>query len=243
MIRTRVHRWTLLLILTTLCTGVAVVASSPPVPARAADGVGDDTVEVVGAGSVDAVPDVVRVDFGVRVTRTSVGDALDARSRAVHRLLDALRAQNVDDKDLQTTDVSLYRRHRRHDPTTYYVASESVSATIRTLSAAGDTIDAAATSSRFVDVGGMSFDISDDAALITEARSNAFTDAKDKAQEYADLADRTLGRVEVITENVRNPQPVFYGAAAGSRAGSPATPVAAGTLTVRVRVTVVWQLV
>jgi uncharacterized protein len=243
----RMQRWTMVVVLATLVAGLLVVVGvgrGGPDLARAADTVTDDHVSVLGVGEVEATPDIVTVGFGVRVTRTSVGEALDDRARAATRLIDSLKAHGVEAKDLQTTDVSLYRRHKRHDPTTYYVASESVQATIRDLDSAGSVIDAAATSSSHVEVGGMQFDIDDDAALITEARDNAYGDAKQKAQQYADLTGRTLGRVEVVSETVRNPQPLYYGAAAAAAttdAGS-STPVEAGTQTVRVRVTLIWQL-
>jgi uncharacterized protein YggE len=244
MLRSRIHRWTLVLVLATLLAGVAVaVTGGSGSPARAADTVPDDTVTVLGVGTTEGTPDIVTVDFGVRVTRTSVASALDARSAAARKLLDALRAHGVTDEHLQTTDLSLFRRHKRHDPTPYYVASESVQATITSLSSAGQTIDAAARSSSHVDIGGMSFDISDKDQLITDARSNAYADAKKKADQYAQLSGRSLGRVERVTETVRNPQPLYYGAAAGATASTPdSAPVEAGQQTVRVRVTIIWQL-
>jgi uncharacterized protein YggE len=243
----RMQRWTMVVVLATLVAGLLVVIGvgrSGPDVARAADTVGDDTVSVIGVGTTEGTPDTLTVNFGVRVTRTSVADALDARSHAARRLIDTLRAEGLGDKDLQTTDLSLYRTRKRHDPTHYYVASESVQATIAPLTDAGRIIDSAARSSSHVSIGGMSFDIADDDALITEARANAYADAKDKAEQYADLAGRTLARVERVSETVRNPQPVYYGAAAAARSSAPAAPapIEAGTQTVRVRVTIIWQL-
>ena len=245
MVHSRIHRWTLVLVLATLLAGLAVVitGASGSSPARAADTVPDDTVTVLGVGTTEGVPDTVTVNFGVRVTRTTVQSALDGRTHAARKLLASLRAQGVTDDNLQTTDLSLYRRHKRHDPTRYYVASESIQATISPVEDAGRTIDAAATSSPHVELGGMSFDISNDAQLITEARANAYADAKKKAEQYADLAGRALGRVERVTETVRNPGPLHYGVASGAAStAGPSAPVEAGTQTVRVRVTIIWQL-
>jgi uncharacterized protein YggE len=247
MTTTVVRRWGWLVSLTVLLAGVLVasgVGRAGTTPAHAADTITDDHVTVLGVGEVDGTPDVVTVGFSVRVTRSTVSDALDARAAAANHLLDALRAHGIADKDLQTTDLSLYHRYNRKTHVTTYVASESVQATIRDLSKAGATIDAAAASSPYIEVGGMSFDLSDDAELITQARDNAYADAKQKAQQYADLAGRSLGRVERITETVREPGPIFYGAAASAvaaPAGTPA-PVEAGTQTVRVRVEIIWQL-
>ena len=244
MLGSRIHRSTLVLVLATLLAGIAVAASGGTGnPARAADTVPDDNVTVLGVGTTEGTPDTLTVNFGVRVTRTSVQAALDGRSAAARKLLAALRANGVTDEHLQTTDLSLYRQHKRHDPARYYVATETVQATITPLADAGKTIDAAATSSSHVDIGGMSFDISDKDQLITDARSNAYADAKKKAEQYAQLSGRTLGRIERVTETVRNPQPVYYGAASAATASAPpGAPVEAGQQTVRVRVTIIWQL-
>ena len=245
MAHSRTHRWALLLVLATLLAGVIVVVTgSPGGPARAADPT-DDAVTVLGVGTTEGTPDTVTVGLYVQLTRTTVQGALDARNTAARKLLDTLRAAGLEDKDLQTTDVSLYRRHKRHDPTHYYTASESVQAKIKPIDKAGSTIDAAVTSSPHVELSGMSFDISNDAELITEARANAYADAKQKAQQYADLSGRALGRVEQVDETVRHPAPLRYGAVSGAAASAgtgSSTPVEAGSQTVRVRVTIIWQL-
>ena len=78
------------------------------------------------------------------------------------------------------------------------------------------------------------------------ARANAFADAKDRAQQYAALSGRGLGRVEKVTEVVNAPeQPVhYYGLDALQSAGSAGKAVSlrAGQQTLTVRVSVTWSL-
>lgn len=211
---------------------------------------GDDTITVTGVGTADAAPDTLTVDFTVHVTRSTVQEALDAQASAVHHLLDALKASGVPRNRTQTTDLSLDRHYDDHGSVTGYDASETVRAKVQPLSHAGAAISKAATSAgNAVEVGDIAFDLSDDAAVVKSARANAFADAKDRAQQYAGLAGRGLGRVEKVTEVVDAPQPpiayeqrsALLDSAAG--AGKAAVPLRPGEQTLTVRVEVTWSLV
>ena len=114
---------------------------------------------------------------------------------------------------------------------------------ISTPCSAGRTISDAVASSGHVNLDGVTFDIANDAALVKQARDNAFADAKDRAGQYAGLSSRSLGRVEHITETVDNGEPqVFAGASSAGGSASAPVPIAAGQQTLTVNVTVVWQL-
>ena len=244
---TRLHRWTLFLTIATLLAGLVVVGvGRAPDAARAADAVPDDIVTVTGTGTMSGVPDVLRVTFSVRVARDDVQSALDGQATATRKLLRALRDAGVENKDLQTTDLNLYRNYDRHGHPIGYVASTSVQARITPIDDAGATITAGATSSSHVEVGGLDFELSDPAALVKQARDAAYADAKARAEQYAELSGRTLGRVEVVNETVNTPQATVSGAhavaaAAAAPGGSP-TPIRAGRQTVKVRVNVIWNL-
>lgn len=245
MTRTNFRRWGSLAIGTVLAAGVLVAAGGGRAGnVAAASDPTDDSITVTGIGLASGAPDTLTVDFTVRVRRATVQEALDAQSRFTHRLLAALKVDGVKDEDIRTTDLELFRYNNRKTHVQGYYASESVQAKLSPLDSAGKTISDAASSSGHVDVGGMSFDIANDDALVKQARENAFTDAKDRAQQYAGLSSRSLGRVEHITERVDVPEPVDYGYAAATSAGGAAAPVpiAAGQQTLTVRVTVIWQL-
>lgn len=218
--------------------GSAVHAATP----------GDDSITVTGVGTADAAPDTLTVDFTVHVTRTTVQDALDAQATAVHHLLDALTASGIARKQTQTTDLSLNRHYDEHGTVTGYDASETVRAKVRPLSRAGAAISKAATSAgNAVEVGDLAFDVTDDADVVKSARANAFADARDRAQQYAALSGRGLGRVEKVTEVVDAPaQPLdVYQTDQLRAAGSAAAKEVAlrpGQQTLTVRVNVTWSL-
>ena len=244
------NRWTVLMaavvVVAVAVLLVGVVRHGP----RSADAATDptsDTVTVVGVGTADGRPDTLSADFRVHVTRSTVQSALDAQATATRRLLAALEKAGVAHRSLKTIDLSINRHYDNHGNVTGYDADESIRARITPLSEAGRTIDAGATASgNDVEVGSISFDIADDTALVTSARANAFTDARARAQQYADLADRSLGRVEKVTETVRAPQPTtFYGkyaAPAATGLDRASVPVRGGRQTLTVRVAVVFAL-
>ena len=206
-----------------------------------------DTVSVQGTGTVQGVPDQMSATFGVHATRGSVQDALDAVAHDAQRVVSALHHAGVSDRDMRTTDLELYPHYNNSGGRDGYDASETVTATFHDLSTAGRhisaTVDAAGDAAT---VNGLSFDLSSDTKLLSQARSAAFADAKARAQQYADLSGRSLGAVRHVSESIMSspdqPQ-MFKGAAlaAGSSAGAP-VPVQAGQQPVTVVVTVVWQL-
>jgi uncharacterized protein YggE len=216
-------------------------------PASDTVSAGRDTIAVSGIGTVEGTPDVMIATFVVSVRRATVRAAMDASNAAARRLIASLRNHHVASRDIQTTDVSLYPSTDYRGHRDGYAAGESVTARLHDLHAAGSILSAAATSSgNDVSVQGISFDIQSSEALLHDARSRAFADAKSKAQQYADLAGRSLGAALSISEVIQQPAPQSFGgggfASAGAAALTSAVPVAAGSQQLGVTVTVVWAL-
>lgn len=231
-----------------LAVAAVVGAGSTPHAAHAdTAAVAGDTVTVDGTGTVQGVPDKLTASFGVHVTRASVHDALDGVAGDANRLISALHRAGVDDKNVRTTDLQLSPHFDNDGHRDGYDASESVAATFTDLSSAGRGIsDTAASAGNAATVDGLSFDLSSDTKLLAQARQAAYADAKARAQQYADLAGRSLGAVRHVTESVMSsdtPQPYKgYDLAAGASGAASPVPVAAGQQPVTVVVTVVWQL-
>lgn len=212
--------------------------------AAAADPVTDDSVTVSGVGSVPGQPDMMTAHFRTHAKRSTASAALSANATVARKVISALEKAGVDEDDITTSDLSLYRRHDRKTGTTSFVANEAITGVIRSISSAGAAIDAVVASASNVDVDGMDLGISDPSALADQARSAAFADAKARAQQYATLSGRSLGRVERIDESTPSDDGdcCAYGAAADRAAAAP-TPVLPGQQAVTVQVTVIWQLV
>jgi uncharacterized protein YggE len=84
----------------------------------------------------------------------------------------------------------------------------------------------------------VNYSIEDDSQLIRDARSRAFDDAKQRAEQYAGLSGMDLGKVISISEVAGStpPTPMPRADAAMS------VPVEPGQQTVGFTVTVVWEL-
>lgn len=205
------------------------------------------TVSVSGVGTVQGVPDTLTAMLSVHVTRDSVQSALDGVTTAAGHVLSALARAGVPRHRVQTSSLQVYPHYGDHGTITGYDASESVTARISPLKHAGATLSSAIGSAgNAVSVDGLSFDIVDDDALLQRARAEAFDNAKARAQQYAGLSGRSLGRVEKISETVQAPErPVPYADALGLAASAGvarAVPIRAGQQPVQVTVTVVWNL-
>jgi uncharacterized protein len=91
-------------------------------------------------------------------------------------------------------------------------------------------------------IGGISFALDDDAAVRAQAREAAFADARQRAEQYADLVGRELGDVLWVRENVTTPAPpVPYAAEAAADAGG-ALRLEPGSTEVTVTAEVRWSL-
>ena len=238
--------WATALVAATTVVMLLAIGRGGPAAVHAADSTSTDTVSVTGAGDADGAPDTLNADFRVHVTRSTVQDALDAQATAARKVLAALAKAGVAKRDTQTTDLSIDQHYDNHGHPVGYDASEMIRARIHPLERAGRTISAAATSAgNDVAVDGLSFEIEDDDALVTAARAAAYDNAKARADQYAQLSGRSLGRVISIKEQIDRPSPEPYYYADALKAAPSAAqsvPVRGGQQTLTVHVSVVWQL-
>jgi uncharacterized protein YggE len=218
---------------------LALVAASP---ARAQTAASDQrTITVTGFASVTAANDTARLSLGVSSSRATATRALAATSARTRRVLAALAAQGVAAEDIQTQAVGLHRsvqratKHRRRK--VVYVASNSVSVTVRAVSTTGAVIGAAVKAGA-THVGEIEFFPSNETDLYRQALGLAYDDAREKAELLAQRADATLGRPLSIVEGQDSFEPASNDLAATP---SPA-PVEPGTSDVSALVTVVFAI-
>jgi uncharacterized protein YggE len=208
---------------------------------------GDTGITVSGVGRVLGTPDTMRLSLGVSVTDSDVSSALDKANKSIARVTSALKGKGVKSEDVQTSGLSVGQDYDNNGKPKDYRVDEQMSVVLRDLSKAGSAISAAvAAGGNDVRVNGLSVDLADTSALITKAREDAFNDAKAKAEQYAKLSGRSLGKVTSVSEQVSTePTPLAYAAqdAAGSASKALSdVPVSAGQTPVGVTITVVWSL-
>ncbi|MEU4231495.1 SIMPL domain-containing protein [Nonomuraea sp. NPDC026600] len=180
-----------------------------------------EQIAVAGEGAVSAAPNVMRLNTGVEVRRTSAAEAFAAVRAAAARLTEALIGADIAPEDLRTSELSLGPEYEVYPKVAAYRAAQGVEALVRDLSRADRVIDAVAAVGEEARLNGVSFELSDPAGVLVEARVRAFRDAAAKAAQYAGLAGRPLGRVVSVTEELRGgPQPLAFATLAAEERGS-----------------------
>ncbi|TQJ51561.1 SIMPL domain-containing protein [Phycicoccus sp. SLBN-51] len=200
-------------------------------------------VEVSGVGTASAVPDVVRLDVTVRCDAEDVARALaDAGARAT-ALAEAARDHGVEGRDVQTTGAGVRPRHDRDSVEVVgYTAHQGLSLAVRDPGRLGALVEAfAGVAGNALAVDRISLEVADPEPLRARARQAAFADARAKAEQYADLAGRTLGKVTALTDVVQGGAQPRYELMAARAGSAGALPVELGENTVTATVVVRWD--
>jgi uncharacterized protein len=197
-------------------------------------------ITVNGVGTVDSVPDEAEMSFGVQTEGATSRQALARNSAQMERVLAALEAAGIAEKDVQTQDVSVWPRYDMEGETAGgYTALNSVAVTIHDLDKAGAVI-AAATSAGANQVSGPMLSSSAREQLEAKALEAAVANARKKAEALAKAAGVGLGRVTAMVEGGGMPGPVVLEAAA---ARSPKdVPIQPGQEEVQATVTVTFAI-
>jgi uncharacterized protein len=224
-------------------TDVATAQSSSPVTTQGAlSNAGLRTITTNGSGSINTVPDRLFLNVGVQTTAARVSDALKTNNLSAQSLIAALKAKGIDEKDIQTSQLSIYPQF---DTTgrkvTSYQVSNSVTVTVRKIDTAGDLIDAASNvAGDAIRVGGLSFAVSDPSVSLAAAREIAVKDATMQADQLAKAAGVKLGKVRSIRTGAANGvTPDFRNAAVADKAS---TPISAGTQEISTTVELVFDI-
>jgi uncharacterized protein YggE len=222
------------------------VRTAPVSGAPADDTTATHTITVSATGTVTLVPDVARINLGITTTKPTVKAAREAGARAMTDIIASLKALGIADRDIQTTNISLYPQYGSGSAPKVvgYQMSEQVLVTVRDLDNAGDAIDVA-TAKGATDVNGISFEVDDPVKAQNDARAAAVEAARVSAQSMATAGKVTLGAVVSITDATAPMPPIWYGY--GARAGAAAdaatpTPVQPGTQDLAATVTVVFAI-
>lgn len=186
------------------------------------------------------------VNVDLRITRDgpSVSETLRTVDDVVRTVLQVLTDAGIADKDVRTSSTGINQRHddqgRR---TTGFVGYHTLRVGIRDLDAVSTLVDSTVSAGGdAVLIDGITLAIADPAPLLATARERAFADARERAEEYAGLAGRTLGEVLWIGDSVSGPEPRMYAmrAAADSVGGISIAP-GESTVTAQLSVRFAWS--
>jgi len=206
-------------------------------------------ITVVGVGTASGTPDVANIDVGVETQAASVQQAVDDNKAQMTKLLDALKSLDIADKDIRTSNYSVYTERQplpapdskgSQGPVIYHVSNQ-VNVTVRNVNQLGDVLDKVVAAGAN-NIYGVNFSVADTSKLEDEARANAMADAKERAASLAKLAGVTLGDVMNVSEVIGGPTPIYSAAAPKMGLGGGGTPVQPGELEVNTSVQVTFAI-
>lgn len=223
-------------------TGAALVAAAllaTPAPAQTTP---PAMISVTGEASISVPPDLAQIDGGISSDAKTAREASDANNAAMGKVLLALKAAGIEEKDVQTSRLSLQPQFAPNrpgpSPVVGYRASNHVTVRVRDVTKIAGMIDTLVGAGAN-EIGGINFMVSQSSKLLDEAREKAVADARRKAEIFARAAGVTLGAPLSISEE-GSPGPTPFRKMAGGMAAS--APVAQGEETLSVTVSVSWAI-
>jgi uncharacterized protein len=200
-------------------------------------------VTVIGSGTASATVDRVTISLGVEAVRAEPGAAFAQASVTATRLLSVLSDGGVDSRSVRTSDLTLgprveYANGRQQ--LLGYQAGQRLTVVLEGLAGIERLLtDIASLGGEGVRIDGVALTPGHPEEALARARAAAFTDATAKAEQFAGLAGRQLGRVRWIDERPTGAGPRPMMARAAMAADS--MPVATGDTELGVDVTVHWE--
>jgi uncharacterized protein YggE len=236
-------RWIAVAAIAVALAALAGCDSPTPEPAPGAN---PRQVTVLGSGQVQGVPDTLTAGVGIEFTAPDVTAAMNQTNDRQQAVIDALVSAGLDRKNISTTEVTLQPQYGGPEPNgaakiTGYRATNAIEIKIHPTDTASRMLALiVGTGGDATRISSVSYSIADDSQLVKDARARAFNDAKNRADQYAQLSGLTLGKVLSISETGSTPAAGVP--AAPQKAMPTAVPLEPGQQTVSFSVTAVWEL-
>jgi hypothetical protein len=193
-----------------------------------------NTITVSDTGTVYTKPDLALATVSVVSEAKTVAGATSDNTEKMNAVIEAIKGQGVEEKDLKTINFSIYPRYeydKTVDPYSSYYPSgrrvlvgyevnQSLQVKIRDLTKVGAIIQVA-TDEGANEVGSLQFTVDEQDAIKAQAREEAISKAKAKAKELAKQLGIRLVRISSFNES--GSTPYYYSLDAKS-----AAPVAMG---------------
>ena len=207
-----------------------------------------ESVTVSGTGRSIVTPDRFTFSVGVQTMAPTVDDAVAENNRRVASVIAALKKAGAQDKDIQTSQFSIYPQQDYQQGKlpriVGYQVSNNISVRSTKVAEAGRLLGIAVAAG-VNNSSGINFEVSDPAKGREQGLRAAFDDARAKASLLAQAAGRTLGRALLISEGVHQqepPRPMMRTMAMEAQVANADIPVESGSQEVVFNVTVTFEL-
>lgn len=207
------------------------------------------TITIDGEGKVNAIPDIAQISLGIQTQNVKVVDAQKENTDKMNKIINQLKAQGIDAKDIQTQNYSVYPNYdytNGRQTLKDYTISQSLNVKIRNLDKVGDILQQSTTLGAN-QIGSLNFTIDEPEMLKQQAREKALQNAKTKAEALAKIAGVRLGKLVSFSESTQNgSSPVYANYAMKSMdavgGAAPAPAVEAGSQDIIIDVMVTYEV-
>ena len=203
------------------------------------------TLSVNGTGTTFLAPDMASISIGVRVENEDAAKALSLNNEQAEQILAALETLGVAEKDIRTSNFSIYTMENYNEYEQVDGGSFAVENTlyvvVRDLDQLGEilgTVIGAGANNIY----GIQFDVADKADALAQARELAVANAKVQAEELARLAEVELGDIQTISPFGGSFPTPYYGEFVETQNQAAIVPISSGQLTLTVDVNIVYEI-
>jgi len=192
-----------------LIAALMIGAASWTAPASAQQAAITQTIagtrlDVSATGEVTRVPDVAIISAGVVSRATTASAAIQDSATRMSQVLAALKRAGVEERDIQTSSVSLnpeYRYPENQSPQlTGYTASNQVTIRFRDIRTSGKILDTLV-SQGANQINGPTLTVDKPEAALDEARAKAIAIGRARAELYARSMGLRVARIVAISES------------------------------------------
>ena len=213
-----------------------------------------NTITVPGTGEVVIKPDIATVSFGVSAENLDVSKAQTESATKMNGIIDLLKKKGVDEKDIKTTNYSIYPRYDYTQTSQIYpyngkqvlaayVVSQTVEVKIRDISKAGEILSGVGEFG-VTDVSGLTFTVDNDQVVKDQARDLAIKDAQAQAKVLAKSLGVRLVKITSFSENGN--YPIMYSmdkaVATGMGGGNVAPQISTGENKITSNVNITYEI-
>jgi uncharacterized protein YggE len=161
-------------------------------------------LDVTATGEVTRVPDIAIISTGVVTRSATAGGAISQASARMARVRAALKGAGVEDRDIQTSNISLnpdYQYENNQPPKLAgYQASNNLTVRFRDIANAGKIIDALVAEGAN-QINGPTMTIDKPEGALDEARARAVASGRARAELYARSLGLRVVRVVSVGES------------------------------------------
>ncbi|MFH1841465.1 MAG: SIMPL domain-containing protein [Candidatus Nealsonbacteria bacterium] len=183
-----------------------------------------NTITVSATGEVYTKPDLALTTFSVTTEEKTIGKALSENTEKMNAVINYIKEEGVESKDLKTTNFSIYPRYEWYDKETCliyysscpssgkrvlvgYEVTQSLQVKIRSMEKIGSIIEGAVEEGAN-QIGDLQFTVDQEDDFKNEAREQAIEKAKEKAKNLASQLEVDLVRIVSFSES--SVYPIYY---------------------------------